>query len=101
MKQNDMKFAYAIEWAIQKNGYFFLTRTIQHALQFRFVDGSILNVFTTGKTVWQGQQTEIRGHIDELIADLRNPGRQKRPMDRYAKAHETGDVPRRKRRRER
>src|SRR6267154_5417986 len=40
---------------------------IPHGRQFRFGDGAILNVYTSGKCVWQGKETSVSARVKQIL----------------------------------
>ena len=64
-------FSLLVAAKLVKKGYIFEARGIQHALQLRFYDGAIVNIFGTGKSVWQGRHTDIRQEVEPLLEELR------------------------------
>jgi predicted nucleotide-binding protein len=49
------------------NNVTFEAKAIQYGTQFRFADGSMLNVYDSGKKHWAGKNTDTREKIEKLI----------------------------------
>ncbi len=47
----------------------FSAKEIPHGRQFRLDDGAILNVFTSGKCVWQGKDSDARARLTEFLGE--------------------------------
>ena len=59
-----------VEAELLKGKFAFETRELSHALQFRFFDGAILNIFDTGKVQWQGLDTGTRQAVKPVLERL-------------------------------
>ena len=68
----NLDFPQAVEDQLLLQSFDFETREIPYALQFRFADGAILNVFVTGKVSWQGSITDTRQAVDPIIHAIRS-----------------------------
>jgi predicted nucleotide-binding protein len=55
----------------------FSAKEMPHGRQFRLEDGAILNVYASGKCVWQGKETAARARMIELLGE----GTPKLPAD--------------------
>jgi predicted nucleotide-binding protein len=55
----------------------FSAKEMPHGRQFRLEDGAILNVYSSGKCVWQGKETAARARMIELLDE----GTPKLPAD--------------------
>jgi predicted nucleotide-binding protein len=51
----------------------FSAKDIPHGRQFRFDDGAIANVYTTGKFVWQGKDSPTAARVKALCNDDPSP----------------------------
>jgi hypothetical protein len=67
---------------LRKNGYDFTAKRIQHAVQFRFETGAILNLFDTGTVFWQGDYERRDDRIELLIAAAKRATRKPGLFDR-------------------
>ena len=47
----------------------FSATEMPHGRAFRLEDGAILNVYASGKCVWQGKETASRGRLTELLGE--------------------------------
>jgi predicted nucleotide-binding protein len=54
---------------LNANNVGFTVKDIPHGRQFRLDDGGILNVFGSGKIVWQGKDTPSCARIKQLLGD--------------------------------
>lgn len=55
---------------LQAHNIGFSTKEIPHGRQFRLMDGAIANVYTSGKIVWQGKETDIVAKVKGLCGEL-------------------------------
>jgi predicted nucleotide-binding protein len=56
-----------IQGLLKSENIGFKTSDIPHGRQFRFDDGAILNVYESGKLVWQGKQTTTADRVQILL----------------------------------
>ena len=54
---------------LEAHSFGFSARDMPHGRQFRFEDGAIANVYSTGKIVWQGKDTESAVRVKELCGE--------------------------------
>ncbi len=59
------------QWLVRE-GYQFVVRELQHARQFRFKDGLILNVFRTGALTWQGLASFDQPRIGRAVQRIKH-----------------------------
>lgn len=55
---------------LESNNIGFNAKDIPHGRQFRFPDGGIANVYSSGKIVWQGKETETVARVKGLCGEL-------------------------------
>jgi predicted nucleotide-binding protein len=57
-----------IQGLLKSENISFRASDIPHGRQFRFDDGAILNVYQSGKSVWQGKQTTTANRVQILLS---------------------------------
>jgi predicted nucleotide-binding protein len=62
-----------VQELLTANNIGFVAHDIPHGRQFRFDDGAILNVYSSGKCVWQGKETPSCIRVKPLLEDGAQP----------------------------
>jgi predicted nucleotide-binding protein len=58
---------------LQTHNIGFTAKEIPHGRQFRLADGAIANVYSSGKIVWQGKETDTALRVKGLCGDAGSP----------------------------